>query len=65
MSAAIRARNGDCFVKVPKEALDADSFVIATRSRVKTYTEECTSVGENATEGATGVDDDKAAHADF
>ena len=65
MSAAIRAGDGDCFVQIPEESLDADGFVIAARSGVKTDAEECASVCEDTTEGAAGVDDDKTAHADF
>ena len=39
--------------------------MIAARSRVESYAEKGTGVGENATEGATGVDNNKAAHADL
>ena len=43
-----------------------DGLVVAMRSRVKTYAEECACVNsENATKGATRVDNNQAAHANF
>jgi hypothetical protein len=65
MRATIRAGNGDGFVKVTKETLNTDGFVITTRGGMETNTEEFASSGENTAESAAGVDDDEAAHADF
>ena len=62
VSATIRACDCDCFVQVSEEALNADSFVVCTRSRVETDAKDFADVGEDATKGATSVDDDKAAH---
>ena len=57
MCTTIGTGNGHCLVQVSEEALNADSLVVATRSRVKTYAEKCTGVSKDTTDIATSVDD--------
>ena len=48
-----------------EEALNADGFVVAARSGVKTYSQEYASVSKDATRGATGVGENETAHTGF
>jgi hypothetical protein len=62
---AIGTSNSDGFVQVPKEALDADCFVVATRSSVQSNAEKLTSVGKDAAKSAASIDNNESAHSNF
>jgi hypothetical protein len=65
MGAMIRAGNRDGFVKVLEEALDPNSFMIATRCSMKSDAKELTGSSEDAVEGAASVHKDETTHANF
>jgi hypothetical protein len=65
VSAAIRACDGDGLVEVAEEAFSTNSFVVATRSSVKTDAKKRRSFAENTAESTSSINKDEATHADF
>jgi hypothetical protein len=52
-------------VEAAEEAFDTNSFMVATRSSVKTDAKKLTSFAENTAESASSINNDEATHADF
>ena len=65
MGTTIGASDGDGFIEVSEEALDADGFVVTPRGRMEADAEKGASIGKDAAKSAASVDDDEAAHTDF
>jgi hypothetical protein len=65
MSATIGAGNSDGFIQVLEGVFDADSFVVAMRGSMETDAKKFAGFAKDATEGAAGIYNDEAAHANF
>lgn len=63
--ATIGGRDGDGFVEVTEETLDADGLVVAAGVGVEANREKADHFLEKAFEGAVGVNNDHTTHADF
>jgi hypothetical protein len=57
--------DGDSLVEEAEEAFDANCFMVTTGCGMKADTKEQAGIGEDAVEGAAGINNNEAAHANF